>query len=408
MKNRSVDIQFYDCAKNEFSFTQLSDLHEFLTQEMAYWKSANEAIVSAGQDAEDKIHFHNNMSIAITNLEKLMDESDDLTEDQFADRIRIFIHNNLREFSGGWLWSKSPISIPYVECNKAHGKNAATNFLYLILQGRTYHDLQIKDSLIGAISAYEYLMQGSEIVSRTRSERISLGKLRSELVAKKQELISELGEIRSSHIEWDNDTRLTVSKIQRISKKLAARQRKLQDSAFRVMTENWNNKVKNLEHSYTEKLKLSKPAEYWEKSAKKYAHHGYWWIAALTLSLTAGILLFYLLFTSWLQGVELAIELQSFQGILLFGTGVAVYAYFVRVLSKLVFSSFHLMRDAEEREQLTYLYLALSKETDVDVASRQIVLQALFSRSETGLLAQEHGPTMPSVAEGLRKAMDGS
>jgi hypothetical protein len=56
------------------------------------------------------------------------------------------------------------------------------------------------------------------------------------------------------------------------------------------------------------------------------------------------------------------------------------------------------MRDAEEREQLTYLYLSLSIEAVIDEGSREIVLQALFSRSETGLLINEHGPTMPSLA----------
>lgn len=60
------------------------------------------------------------------------------------------------------------------------------------------------------------------------------------------------------------------------------------------------------------------------------------------------------------------------------------------------------MRDAEEREQLTYLYLSLISDQEIDENSRDIVLQALFSRSETGLLTTETGPTMPSVGEILR------
>ena len=407
MKTRPVEIEFQDFAENQFTFTQLSDLHEFLTQEKKYWKSAHEAIESVDENAESKIQFHNHLDTVITNLESIMDGVDDLSDDQFSDRVNYFVQNNIRQFPGDWLWSKSPISLPFIECNKIHGEKAASNFIYLILRGRVYENIQEVDGLVGAISAYEYLMQGSEIVSRRKSERISLGKLRSELFEKKQVLVSEIEDIKSTHAEWDNDSRSTTSRIQSISKKLAARQRKMQVSAFGEMTERWNKEVKNLEYSYAEKLKLSKPAEYWKDSAKRYAFHGYWWIAALTLSLALGIWLFYSFFTTWLQGAELAIELQSLQGLVIFGTGAAVYAYFVRVLSKLVFSSFHLMRDAQEREQLTYLYLALSKETDVDEASRQIVLQALFSRSETGLLAQEHGPTMPSVADGLRKAMGG-
>lgn len=67
------------------------------------------------------------------------------------------------------------------------------------------------------------------------------------------------------------------------------------------------------------------------------------------------------------------------------------------MLSRLAFSSFHLQRDAEERQQLTYVYLALSNETHADEESGKIILQALFSRAETGLLASESEPTMPGL-----------
>ena len=68
----------------------------------------------------------------------------------------------------------------------------------------------------------------------------------------------------------------------------------------------------------------------------------------------------------------------------------------------MIFSSFHLMRDAEEREQLTYLYLSLiheSKENNSTVTdeSKDMILQTLFSRTETGLLNQAQGPQIPTA-----------
>ena len=68
----------------------------------------------------------------------------------------------------------------------------------------------------------------------------------------------------------------------------------------------------------------------------------------------------------------------------------------------MTFSSFHLMRDAEEREQLTHLYLNLRDGKDDDPESRKIILQALFSRSDTGLLAGDHSPTMPTVQDAIK------
>lgn len=104
-------------------------------------------------------------------------------------------------------------------------------------------------------------------------------------------------------------------------------------------------------------------------------------------------------FIAWLQGHPIELKLQTLEGVVLFASVISAFALLVRTFSRLAFSAFHLQRDAEEREQLTHLYLSLSNETEVDVESRRIVLQALFSRSETGLLTNESGPTMPGMTE---------
>jgi hypothetical protein len=63
-----------------------------------------------------------------------------------------------------------------------------------------------------------------------------------------------------------------------------------------------------------------------------------------------------------------------------------------------MFSSYHLVRDAEERHTLTFFYLALLKDTEVKDEDRNLILQSLFSRVETGLLKDDSSPTMPSDA----------
>lgn len=62
----------------------------------------------------------------------------------------------------------------------------------------------------------------------------------------------------------------------------------------------------------------------------------------------------------------------------------------------MMFSSYHLARDAEERHTLTFFYLALLKDTDVSEENKKLILQSLFSRTDTGLLKDDSGPTMPS------------
>ncbi len=77
-------------------------------------------------------------------------------------------------------------------------------------------------------------------------------------------------------------------------------------------------------------------------------------------------------------------------------TIISLLAYGIKILARLTFSTYHLSRDAEEREQLTHVYLALKKDTSVEEVDRHLILQSLFSRSDTGLLKEDSSPTMPS------------
>ena len=156
-------------------------------------------------------------------------------------------------------------------------------------------------------------------------------------------------------------------------------------------------KIQELEDIYQEKLRMAKPAKYWKNAAKKFRLEGIACASLLVISLVLGVGYLSNFYTDWLTGQELKVQLNTVQGIVIFATLLAVYGILIRVLSRLTFSAFHLMRDAEEREQLTYLYLSLINEKKIDEKSRDIILQALFSRSETGLLTGESAPTMPSV-----------
>lgn len=161
--------------------------------------------------------------------------------------------------------------------------------------------------------------------------------------------------------------------------------------------------MEHLEHTYQEKLRLEKPATYWKTKASNYFRQGVWWSIILGVILAIGFIAFSIFFNSWLQGQKTGVDLNSLQGAVLFITIISIYALTLKTLAKMVFSSFHLQRDAEEREQLTHVYLALTHEKDeLDIEARNIILQALFSRADTGLLGSDSGPTMPGVHEIFR------
>ena len=88
---------------------------------------------------------------------------------------------------------------------------------------------------------------------------------------------------------------------------------------------------------------------------------------------------------------------------LIFIALLSLIAYTVKSISKVMFSSYHLARDAEERHTLTYFYLALLKDSAAKEEDKNLILQSLFSRVDTGLLKDDSGPTMPH--ESITKIM---
>lgn len=168
-------------------------------------------------------------------------------------------------------------------------------------------------------------------------------------------------------------------------------------------------KMQILERTYEEQLRLKKPADYWKRRAdslKKQAWGSLYWLIGLVV-LSAGILFSLLwitpegMLTSFFDGDKsLAIRWS-----IIFITLISFLYIGIRALIKITFSSFHLARDAEEREQLTFVYLAMVNDNSIDPADRHLIMQSLFSRADTGLLKDDSSPTMPGAGSIVEKVM---
>lgn len=160
-------------------------------------------------------------------------------------------------------------------------------------------------------------------------------------------------------------------------------------------------KINDLEELYGEKLRLSKPAQYWKETKSAYFKTGISW-TTVTLAFTVGYLFFirWIIFDIQKQESQLTKVIKSINfdtikyGILL-TLAISVGIFLINLFTKLAISAFHLSRDANERLQLTHLYLALLNEKAVTQEERTIVLQSLFSRADTGLLKGDSSPTIP-------------
>lgn len=152
-----------------------------------------------------------------------------------------------------------------------------------------------------------------------------------------------------------------------------------------------------LEKQYQENLKLKAPAQYWQEMENDYIKKGRFWliISAVISVVTIGLLIVLLIFAPdvfskdnhWFETVKNS-------AIITVITSICIYV--LRTTVKMAMSSFHLSRDAKERNKLSVFYLSLIEDDAVTDKERAIILNALFSRSDTGLLKGDSAPSMPS------------
>ena len=175
---------------------------------------------------------------------------------------------------------------------------------------------------------------------------------------------------------------------------------KAADDSAKQFEQDYQERIKVLENTYTKLLQLKGPAEYWDELAKSYLCRGwvFMFVAFLSGAVVFGWLMALLMDAECIPLFEhTKFDAATIRASLIFVALMSVAGYLIHLFTRIAISSFHLSRDYRERFQLTRVYLALIKDGDVanDENTRQIVLQSIFSRSDTGLLKGDHALTMP-------------
>lgn len=408
-----ISFSFSDSTGRDFPFTSLKGLKKFLAEEISYW----EDVAAKAKNPEVSLHSTIRSVSHLKNLyqtaeELLVSNLDSDSKSQKLVRIDTPNHRNQRlnqqhNEAKKWLWHGHEFTPVFVHLLNKHGDEAADAFYKYIVDAEIAY-LNSRASIAGVMAAYEFLDQPDEHTNKKTGERISLSNLRNGFHDAQNNLFQEVAEQQREINEWSRFTKSRQLRAYRAQKRLSKNLLAEAKGKLDQQMTGWEERVTTLENTYEEKLRLAKPAEYWDTSAKKFRNQGIFFAVILLIIITSGALYIKSLIEMWMLRGETPISLSSIQGAVFFAMLTALYAYGVRVLSRLTFSSFHLMRDAEERHQLTHLYLSLINETESDERAREIVLQALFSRSETGLLATENGPTMPSARDVARVASGAS
>ncbi|GAA3970777.1 DUF6161 domain-containing protein [Allohahella marinimesophila] len=401
MQDIKIDFSLQDMSAKTFSFRTLRELVEFNKHEIAAWEQlkSNLSEEARRRVSYDRLFQELTKYVTGLNTEQVDEETPEDRSARISRDLMRYRGQALQQHLAAWLYSGHPAAVRFIEIVNEENFDVANVFI-LHLTKKQLPELRHYDNFRGVMLAFEF----SQVMDKAKQKSLksfesSLGNLSKRYESSTSDLFTEGQERREALEAAISETYESSRQLQEEQAGSFQKQSAEFSTNFEESYSSWKTRIAELETLYTEKLKFSSPAKYWKKSADKYFCHGALSLLVLLIAMGFGIYQFYSLFTTWLQGKEIALQLNTLQGIVLFASIAALYAFVIKVLARITFSSFHLMRDAQEREQLTYLYLALSNESEMDKDSRDIVLQALFSRTDTGLLGADSGPTMPTGSD---------
>lgn len=166
-------------------------------------------------------------------------------------------------------------------------------------------------------------------------------------------------------------------------------------------------KIENLENTYSEKLKVEKPAEFMKKKSVEYANQTKFWIK---LDVIVGIILLVLLaliidpkveFNENVISINLfSNELPVYSSIIILAM-ICLIIYILRIMIKMTISSKHLSEEYNQKHILAFFYLSLINAGKMDEKIGQAILTLLFSKVDTGLIKNDSSGEYESIIKML-------
>ena len=394
-KLNSLEVTLnYPILNYTIEFKGIQSIYKFVLEQVIAWNKIEKLPEYLKYSKE---HFETLKA----NLIQLADYFNEQNQNQFDNEWNYFVTSftNIRNRTSGYNFvCDCPETDFIIKIN-----NQNSDYIPGAIDFLTGVNLTLNNNrnyLIGVLYAYEFRSQNdSEILNRRNNQKLSLSKLRDEynkyIIEAEQQLNSNLSDAKENLINhFETIDKLKAEKDNNFEEWFKNTEEEF-DNFFTVAQES----IKTNEDLYREKLRLEAPAKYWKDRATLLKQEGNKYLNWLIkISVTAAVLLFILLMCLGTKYFEEAFndKIKGIKWSIILVTIVSLLAFTIKILSKMTFSSFHLSRDAEEREQLTHFYLALKKDTTIEPEERQLILQSLFSRADTGLLKDESSPTMPS------------
>lgn len=377
----------------DMEFKGLASIYQFVLGQVKGWNKFEDIPdVLLGS----KKHFEN-LKDHFINLSNYLSQVDEYNYTSIWDQLNRLLKANASSYNGQRVFLHEVPEVEFLQKLYLSDDNNSVQGAYdYILKSTNTIDYNY---LKGLVKAYEFENQSSELNQRRQAEKISLGRLRQKF----EEHIGEAETHLNDYLSRSQQSLVThFEENDKLKEDNNNEYRDWFNNIVREYEEFFEKSQSNMddyEDTYRLKLKLEAPAQYWKDRANKLKQEGKNWAITLFAAVFIGALSLFILLWQIPDGMFLKLfkgEASAIKWTIVYVTFISFIAYSIKILAKLTFSTFHLSRDSEEREQLSYFYLALKKDSNITDEERQLVLQSLFSRSDTGLLKEDSSPTMPS------------
>ncbi len=379
------DFEIYLFPLNvQRKFVSLQELYDFILELQGYWKPFNQGKLS------EVINYINQF---LSNLTNANNQAHNNPIDNAKNTLNAALSLLSRNSFPMVFVSPEADFLRNLYITNLEQANAACEFLFSQNTGNLQIQLNKKNHLVGIIQAFilknpnlqdNIFKNIDDSLRRITEHSINYVNTADEEHSERlKKIVKENKELKVSTETWKNELATTTENW---------KQNLVTDTKNFVDIK--KAELEDLTNLYQEKLKLEAPAQYWEESAIDYAKKGKMWIWITVGFLAAFIaLLVFLLFE--LPDSKTSLNFTSIKMSIILTVIISAGLFLINLFIKLALSAYHLSRDAEERHKLAYVYLALLKEKAVEETDRTVVLQSLFSRSDTGLLKGDSSPTIP-------------
>lgn len=190
--------------------------------------------------------------------------------------------------------------------------------------------------------------------------------------------------------QYEDITTLVENKHNEIQKQFDDKVHELNElqNAIETWKDSKEKRINDLEETYNNKLKLEAPEQLWKDRAKEHQKSATYWSGGLILASVALIIA-----SSWFiivlhdYSIGNLKEAPFISRSFILVSVISFFIYVVRVLIKIVLSNHHLATEYRQKAALTRFYQSLTYAgTDIDKDERLIIMNALFSRVDTGLV----------------------